>query len=541
MKRTMLLWILIPAVLLVLSCDSRSKDYADLVLINGNIYTVSEDNPREQAVAVKDGRIQAVGSDKHIDALRGPDTILLDVQGKLVIPGFIDAHCHFASGGKSLADLDLRQVNSIDEIKQKITAKIKELPEGAPVFGRGSFPNTSLFPGLGWPTKEILDEVSPDNPVVIRRGGGHAVWINTRALQQSGIIKESAAPYGGEIVKNPDTGEPTGILKEAAQSLVRIRGGSTPKEDIERALIHSAKLGLTGICTSSSLNEIEIFRELDKIGTLTLRVNAWLPVSGIDNYIEKGIKQGQGDEKVKIGFLKIFIDGTIGVRSALMFESFSEEPGNTGLAQFEEEEFYARIEKAHKNGYQTGTHAIGDKGVNWVLNAIERAQKKHGKKGLRHRVEHNTVNLVSDTKRFQELEVVASMQPNITGGQDYRERRLGKERARRVDMWRTLIENNTMLAWGTDWPVSTINPMHNLYQIVTRYPEQRLTMDEAIKYYTYGSAYACFEEDLKGTLEVGKLADMVVLSNDLFTIDPQEILNTEVLYTILGGEIVYHK
>ena len=186
-------------------------------------------------------------------------------------------------------------------------------------------------------------------------------------------------------------------------------------------------------------------------------------------------------------------------------------------------------------------HAIGDKAVNWVLNGIERAQKKHGKKGLRHRVEHNTVNTLSDTKRFRELGVIASMQPNITGSQPYRVIRLGEERARRVDMWRTLLENGAMLAWGTDWPVSDLNPMQNLYQLVSRYPEQRLTMAEAIQYYTYGPAYASFEEEFKGSLEIGKLADMVVLSRDLFSIRRLHILRTEVLYTILGGKIVYEK
>jgi predicted amidohydrolase YtcJ len=268
-------------------------------------------------------------------------------------------------------------------------------------------------------------------------------------------------------------------------------------------------------------------------------VYTWLPIAGIEGYRKKGIKRGQGDDMVRVGLLKAYLDGTIGVRSALMFEDFTEEPGNKGLAQYEKEEFFSMVEKAHSYGYQIGIHAIGDMAVNWVLNAVEEAQKKHGKKGLRHRVEHNTVNIISDTKRFQELGIVASMQPNITGGQPYRERRLGKERARRVDMWRTLLENGAVLAWGTDWPVSPLNPMLNLHQLVTRYPEQRLTMEEAIKYYTYGSAYASFEENIKGSLEVGKLADMVVLSRDLFTIKPAKIITTSVLCTILGGKIVY--
>jgi len=376
----------------------------------------------------------------------------------------------------------------------------------------------------------------------MRRRGGHAVWVNSVALKKSNITKDSEVPEGGEIVLDPETGEPTGILKEAAQSLLKVWDKPEPREDIERALEHAAELGLTGIHTGSSLQQIEIFRQLRDEGKLTLRVYAWLSLDNVDDYIRKGIKQGQGDHMVKVGFLKAFIDGTIGVRSALMFEPFAEEPGNTGLAQYDEEEFYALVEKAHANGYQVGVHAIGDKGVHWVLNAVERAQQRHGKKGLRHRVEHNTVTTFEDTKRYGKLGVVASMQPNITGSEMYRRMRLGIERARRVDMWRTLIDNGAVLAWGTDWPVSPLNPMFNLYQLVTRYyKEERLTMAEAIKYYTYGPAYASFEEDIKGTLEVGKLADMVVLSQDLFTIQPRDITKTEVLYTILGGKIVYEK
>ena len=524
------------------SGQAQKEEAADLVVRNGKIFTLSAEKHEVQAAAVKDGKIIALGTNEEIEKFVGVSTRVLNVEGKLVVPGFIDAHCHFSYGGQSLAMLDLGDVRSVEELQKKLAERIRELPQGAAVFGFASFPNTGLFKGLGWPPKEILDEVSANNPVVIRRRGGHAVWVNSVALEKSGITKDTRAPEGGEIVKDPETGEPTGILKEAASNLLKIYDTPKPKEDIERALKHAAALGLTGIHTGSYLKEIEIFKELSAQGKLTLRVYAWLPIEGIDEYIKHGIKQGQGDEMVKVGFLKAFIDGTIGVRSALMFEAFSEEPGNMGLAQYKEEDFYALIEKAHLDGYQVGVHAIGDRGVHWTLNAFERAQKKDGNKGLRHRVEHNTVNILPDTKRFGELGVVASMQPNITGNELYRRMRLGIERARRVDMWKTLLNNGALLAWGTDWPVSPLNPMENLYQLVTRfYPEERLTMAEAIKFYTFGPAYASFEEDIKGTLEVGKLADMVVLSKDLFNIPPQEILKTEVLYTILGGRIVYQK
>ncbi len=540
--RKLTFWISLFFVFALFLHSYQGPEKADIVLTNGKVFTGLDEQPRFQAVAVKDGKILAVGTNEEIAEHVGTSTHVLDVEGKLVIPGFIDAHCHFSSGGHSLTKLDLRDARTIEHIQEKITERIKELPEGDLVVAYASFPNPSLFKGLGWPTKEILDKVSPNNPVIIQRRGGHAVWVNSVALELSGITKDTEAPPGGEIVKDPETGEPTGILKEAASNLLKVWDKPKPKEDIERALKHATQLGITGIQTGSYLKEIEIFKELNNEGKLTLRVYAWIPVQELDRAIEKGIMWGQGNEMVRVGLVKMFIDGTIGVRSALMFEPFAEEPGNTGMAQYEEEEFYALVEKAHKNGYQVGVHAIGDKAVHWVLNAFERAQNKHGKKGLRHRVEHCTVVTFEDAGRFGELGVVASMQPNITGSEIYRRIRLGKERARRVDMWRTLLNNGAVLAWGTDWPVSPLNPVENLYQLVTRYyKEERLTIAEAIKYYTYGSAYASHEEDIKGTLEKGKLADMVVLSRDLFTIPPSEILRTEVLYTILGGKIVYQK
>jgi len=526
----------------LLCIHAQQQEQAEMAVINGKIFTVSEKNPEVQAVAVKDGKILALGTDEEIKKHIGPSTQVLDVEGKLVVPGFIDAHCHLSYGGSTLSMLDLREAVSIKFIQEKIAARIKELPEGATVVGYASYPNTGLFKGLGWPTKEILDEVSPENPVLIRRMGGHAIWVNSVALERSGITWDTESPSGGEIVKDPETGEPTGILKEAASSLLKVRIPWNPRENVENALEHAAMLGVTGVQTDAGLSFVELLDQLKKEGKLTLRVYAWIPVHELDRHIENGIKRGQGDEMVRVGLVKIYIDGTIGVRSALMFESFTEEPGNTGLAQYEEEEFYALVEKAHANGYQVGVHAIGDKGVHWVLNAIEKAQKRHGRKGLRHRVEHCTVITFEDAERLGGLGVIASMQPNITGSELYRRMRLGVERARRVDMWRTLLNNGAVLAWGTDWPVSSLNPMENLYQLVTRYyKEERLTMAEAIKYYTYGSAYASFEEDIKGTLEKGKLADMVVLSRDLFSIPPREILKTEVLYTILGGKIVYQK
>ena len=531
------------------------QDKADLVVRNAKIFTGWEFKPWAEAVAAKDGKIAAVGSDKEIADWIGPQTKVIDAEKRLVIPGLIDAHTHFSSGGRSLISLSFRGVRSIEKVQEIIAAKIKELPPGAAVFGAEY--DHSLFPGGLWPTKADLDKVSPANPVVIERVDGHSAWVNSLALSQSGITKDTADPFGGEILKDAKTGEPTGILAEAALRLLKVKRTtvkSTLEDDIMRALEHAAKLGLTGVHTSASYAELGLYKKLKDEGKMTLRVYAWLPVEGLDSYIAKGLRQGQGDDLVRTGFLKLFIDGTLGSGTALLFAPFADEPGKMGLPQYPEDKFAALIAKAHENGYQTGTHAIGDKGVNWVLNAVEKAQMSFGMKDLRHRIEHAQVLVPSDFARFKTLGVIASMQPtHCTTDMRFCERRVGLERSKYAYAWRTLLDAGARIAFGSDWPVEPLDPMRGLYSAVTRksiefdvpeggwFPEQKLTMAEAVGLFTKGAAYASFEEGIKGSLEPGKLADLVILSKDLFTIEPKEILTTEALATILGGRVVYEK
>ncbi len=555
MSKKYLIGLLVSFVLCLGCLTAAQQEKADLVLINGKVYTVDEAKPTAQSVAVKGDKIIALGSNSETQKYVGPRTLIVDAQGKLVLPGFIDAHTHFASGGHSLITLTFRGVDSIAKIQDMVAAKIKELPSGAPVFG--SQYDHTLFPGGNWPSRQDLDLVSPNNPVVIERVDGHSVWVNSLALTQSGINRDTKSPFGGEILRDPKTGEPTGILTEAATSLVKIKvrsENSSPEDDIERALDHAAKLGLAGIHTSSDLNEIEIYRKLNREGKLTLRVYAWLPIEGIDTYIAKGIRQGQGDDMVRVGFLKAFIDGTLGSGTALMFEPFVDEPEKLGLPQYPEEKFYQLVDKAYLNGFQIGVHAIGDKAANWVLNAVERAEQKHGKKDLRNRIEHAQVIIPSDVSRFKQLGVIASMQPtHCTTDMRFCERRIGLERSKNAYIWKSLQDAGAVIAFGTDWDVEPLDPMRGLYSAVTRkniefdspqggwFPEQRIPMADAIKHYTLDAAYASFEESRKGSLKIGKLADLVVLSKDIFTIAPKEILTTEVLCTIVGGKVIYKK
>jgi len=312
----------------------------------------------------------------------------------------------------------------------------------------------------------------------------------------------------------------------------------------EMAQQHANALGLTSITImplttgQDGLSALQKMKAKDK---LTIRTYLGHAPIQLDSLIAAGAKTSDGDDMIQTGPIKIFMDGSLGALSAFMYEPFADNPGNSGIGRYEKGDLNALVQKAHDNNFQVAIHGIGDKAVTWALDAIEEAQKNSGNKNLRHRIEHNTVNILPDTKRFGELGVVASMQPHITGNQEYRERRLGKERGHRVDMWKTLLENNAMLAWSTDWPVSSLNPIDIIYDIVTRYEEQRLPMEDAIKYYTYGSSYASHSEKTKGTLEIGKLGDMVILSQDLLTVPVEDIKKTEVLYTIVGGKVVYKK
>jgi len=538
-------FILLVLVAAISSCSTEPQ--ADLIVTNAKIYTVDEANPLAEAVAVRDGKIVGLGTSSEIEKLKGEKTRVIDAAGKLVLPGFVDSHIHAFWGGQRLTEVDLNKSKTIEELKNMLSDWIKEkqIPPGTPIWGVGPFPSPELFGGVGWPTKEILDEAAPENPVVLSRGGAHALWLNSLALKKSGIIKGMPQPEGGEIVFDVKTGEPTGILKENAQDIATsaISHPIDMEAIFEMTQQHANSLGLTSVTTMPLTPQagLSILKKMNSEGKLTLRTNLGYAPAQLDSLIAAGAKTSDGDDMIQTGPIKIFMDGSLGALSAFMYEPFADNPGNSGIGRYGKEDLNALVEKANANNFQVAIHGIGDKAVTWALDAIEEAQKKSGNKNLRHRVEHNTVNILSDVKRFGELGVIASMQPHITGSQEYREKRLGKERAHQVDMWKTLLENKAVLAWGTDWPVSSLNPIDIIYDIVTRYEEQRLPMADAIKYYTYGSSYASHREKSKGTLALGKLGDMVILSQDLLTIPVEDIKKTEVLYTILGGKVVYQK
>lgn len=538
---------------------------ADLVIKNAKIVTIDKDNPRAQAIAVKGEIIMAVGSNKKIRPyIEEGTTQVIDMGGRLLVPGFNDAHIHFLSGGNALMNLDFRYVHDPEEIAKMVKEKVDQSQPGELITGGGWEHET--FPDKQWPTKEILDKVAPDNPVILSRADGHSVWVNSYVIKVSNITKDTPNPPNGTIVKDPVTGEPTGIFKEGAQRLIRRTSTHrlTPEEQQERtekALELALELARkTGVTSISQLNGgQDLFQKFKEQGRLTLRVTFNMSLPGADSEsawqrlddLRKTFPRE--NDWIRFGYLKIFIDGTLGSGTALMFEPFVDDPTTSGLPMMSYEEFEQRIVAADARDFQTGTHAIGDKGNNWVLNAIEKAQEINGKRDIRHRSEHAQILRLSDIPRFAELGVIASMQPtHCITDKRFAEKRIGLERCEGAYAWQKLLDAGVHIAFGTDWNVEPIDPLEGLYGAVSRkdrageegegwFPDQKLSMEKAIELYTSGAAYAEFMEDRKGKLKEGYLADMVVFNNDLMTIPHDQIMTSKVDYTIVGGKIVYKR
>ncbi len=532
---------------------------ATFVLTNANIATMDARYPRAEALAAVGEWIVAVGTVAEIQPYVGPDTRVVDVGGRLVVPGFNDSHAHFASGASRLRQLDLYGVASLEEVQRLVAEHVARAKPGEWITGSGY--DHTLW-GEAWPTKADLDAVAPSNPVVLRRTSGHSSWANSMALRLSGITKDTPNPDAGEVQKHPRTGEPTGILLETASGLLRIeRPQLTPEErraqrrdDLLAGFRHAAQLGVTSVQTGSSLDEMEFLRELRREGLLTLRWSGWLSLGAAPRLAEAGVRTAQGDHWVRVGFLKGFIDGTLGDGSAAMFEPFADREDFHGLPRMTQEEVTAQVLFADRMGFQVGIHAIGDKGVHMVLNAYEQAATVNGTIGMRHRIEHAQLIDPDDIRRFGQLGVVASMQQtHATTDMRFAELRVGRERAKTAYPWRSLLDAGAVLAFGTDWPVEPLDPMRGVFSSVTRtniqemepktgwFPEQKLSVWESIRHYTWGSAYGERLENVKGSLAPGRLADMVVLGRDLFTIPSEQILETTVDYTIVGGEVVWDR
>jgi predicted amidohydrolase YtcJ len=541
------------------SCFQTEK--ADLVIINGKVLTIDKENPAVQAIAVKDETIIAVGTSAEISKyiLEGT-TKVINAGGRLVLPGFNDAHVHF--GPLDPDYVELRYTTDPAVITEKVKTQVAKSKPGELI--RGGHWEHEMFIDKKWPAKELIDKVSPENPVVLNRVDGHSILVNSYVLKASGITKNTANPYGGEIQKDPVTGEPTGILKENAEALIKSgeeKSERTSDEETTRtwqgyllALKEARELGVTSIQIPGSA-DFEAYNKLLNDGELTSRIDIGRSLTAdtteLKKYAELKKQFPVEGNWIRFGYLKAFIDGTIGSGTALMFEPFTDNPGTSGLAMMPYEEFENMVVTADKYGFQIGVHAIGDKGNNWTLNAYEKAQQVNGKRDSRHRDEHAQTLLLSDIPRFGQLGVIASMQPtHCISDKKFCEKRIGPERAKGAYAWKSLAETGAILAFGTDYPIEPLNPMEGLYAAVTRkerlgeegegwYPKEKISMEKAIEYYTLGGAYSQFMENRKGKIKKGYLADIVITDKDLLTIPENEIMKTKVDYTITGGKVVY--
>lgn len=526
---------------------------ADLVLFNGDIHTMDAAMPRVQAIAIHGNRVLDTGSRDDMRGMLASGGRAVDLKGRTVVPGFTDSHLHFMSYGLSLVQIDLAEVPTLEEALDRVAVQAERTPAGQWLIGRGW--DHTLWEGGDFPTRQDLDRIAPEHPVWLRRKCGHAGWANTRALELAGITAETPNPPGGAIDHEPETGQPTGILKETAMDLVADLFDDPSMDEaasaIKVAIVNARKHGLTGVHTMEGAAAFRAFQHLEMDGELGMRILMQIPEENLDAAIQVGLCSGFGNERLRIGGLKTFADGALGARTAFMLEAYEGEPDNYGIAVSEAEHLNALVGKAARAGIASYIHAIGDRSNREVLDAVELSRRAGEGLHLRHRIEHTQVLHPDDIARLAELGVIASMQP-IHATQDMLVAdKLWGDRCAGGYAWRSLLDAGAVLAFGSDSPVEDLNVMKGIHAAVTRrradgspgvegwYPEQRLTVAETVYAYTAGAAFASGEEAIKGTLAPGKLADLVVLSQDIFSVDPMAILDTEVVATMFDGEFVY--
>ncbi len=516
----------------------------ELVLFNGKVITMNPSQPRAQAVAVRNGEILAVGLDKEIKPLVGKKTRTIDLKGRTVLPGFIDTHIHVAGLGRSLTPINLRAADSIEELQKRLEEQVQKVPKGRWITGRGW--DQERFAERRYPARWNLDESSPDNPVVFTRVCGHICVANSKALEMANITRQTVPPPWGQIDKDAETGEPTGILRENAMNLVLDLVPPPNEEELVQACgsacRKAAEAGLTSVhWIINSVDEIRAIKELRRRGKLFVRVYILVPGELLEQVTGLGLYTGFGDDFVRIGSLKVFANGSLGARTAALREPYCDEPATKGLMHYSQEELDALVLKAHMAGLQLAMHAIGDKAVDMVLTALENALMEAPRGDHRHRIEHASVLNEDLINRMKRVNVIASVQPHFFVSDFWVADRVGVKRARWVHPFGTLINEGITVTGGSDYPVEPMNPLLGIWAAVARgaFPEEQLTVNEAVRLYTIRAAFASFEEDRKGSIERGKLADLVILSQDPHEVFPETIKDIEVEMTILGGKIVY--
>jgi predicted amidohydrolase YtcJ len=542
------------AFLMCAVCSCAEQEKADLILTGGAVYTMNEKTPEAEAVAIRRDRILFVGAQEEARSFADENTVVIDISGMAAYPGFVDAHAHLISLGRSLSQLDLVGTGSAEEVRRRVMDEQASMSAGEWIRGRGWDQND--WEVREFPTWKQLNGTEA-NPVYLRRVDGHAVWVNQTALDLCGITKRTADPTGGRIVKDAD-GNPTGVFIDDAIDLVTVHMPDPSLEEkiawAKRAVEECNRRGLVGMHDAGiHALDLSAYETLHERGDLTLRIYAMADADSADflrRMLDRGPSRFAGG-RVIVRSIKMYADGALGSRGAALLEPYSDDPGNRGLFVTTEDSLYRVARAALEHDFQVCTHAIGDAANRLVLDAYERALKEHPKNDHRFRIEHAQVVSRQDIPRFAALGVIPSMQPtHATSDMYWAEDRVGSERIKGAYAWRTFIDQGCRIPCGSDFPVEGVDPLWGIYAAVTRrdregapdggwYPGQCMTVREAVAGFTIHAAYAAFMEDETGSIEKGKLADITVLDGDLFRMEPERIQDARTMYTIVGGKVVY--
>ncbi|MEL7648995.1 MAG: amidohydrolase family protein [Sedimentibacter sp.] len=557
MRRRKIVFILLVAMITALFPVNvfAEAQSADSVYLNGNIYTVDSRFSTADALAVKGQYIIGVGTNEEMKSFIGTSTQVIDLEGKTVIPGLIEGHMHYPGEGQKLIQLDVFWKPK-DVILAAVKSEADRLPDGEWITGRGW--NQEVWDVAEFPTKEDLDKVAPNNPVALVRTCGHATWVNSMALDLAGVTKDTPDPQGGEIYKDENK-EPTGILTDTAATLVRSKiPALNEKRQKEALLLAQDELFSYGLTSSmdagSGLEDIRYMKDLYETGQLKIRLYVMVDSgASAEEYYKIGPEIGLYDNRLTMNCIKFYADGSLGARSAWMLEEYSDRPGHLGNGRNTDEEFYGLVKGARENGFQVATHAIGDAAVRQVINTYEKVLNEMPLSDHRYRIEHFQVAALEDIQRIADIGIIPAMQSvHATSDKNMAEDRVGSERIKGAYAWRKVLNTGNIIVNGSDASVELVNPYHGLYAAVTRsgrdgepvggwYPEENMTREEALRSFTIWAAYGQFEEEIKGSLENGKLADFVILDRDYMKCPASDIKDILPLATIVGGQTVYER
>lgn len=553
--------ILLSILLLSFAPTTLKTEPADLVFINGNVYTVNDKEPHAQAVAIKGDRIVFVGSDAAAKKYADHHTRVIDLHGATVVPGMTDAHYHFIGVGQREMNLNLEGITNLQDFLAKVKARVDQAKPGEWVTGRGWI-ETFWQPPV-FPTRWDLDKVAPNNPVFLTRADGHGAVANSAALKIGNIVKETKDPFGGQILRDKESGEPTGMLLDNAQGFVARHIPARSEGDIDQAIVlankRSVELGWTQVQDpGGSYDDVDHYKKLYGEGKLKIRI--YKAVYGPGPQAERLLREGPIIEaygsRLNVRAIKVVSDGALGSRGAALLEPYSDAPDSKGFLRVKEEELLPMLKSALAKGIQVETHAIGDYANRWVLDEYEKALKavpaaQRKIAAPRWRIEHSQIVNPTDIPRFAKLGIIPSMQPShAIGDLHFAPSRLGMERLKGAYAWNSFLKSGVIIPGGSDAPVERGEPMIEFYAAVARkdirgfsgegwHPEEKVTREQALKMFTIWPAYVAFEENVRGSIEVGKLADLTILSADIMKIPEMDILKTHCVMTVIGGEIVF--